>query len=93
MLLFLGEPPGNQISSDSSQRTTHDAEDEVTLINQFPLPSFESVKVVNEDLTIQAADLTKIVEGLSKILVHCNVKKYKGIKRKYSGSKSQGKTK
>ena len=91
--MFLGEPPGNQISSNSNQRTSHDAQDEVTIINQFPLPPFDSVKLVTEDLTIQAADLTKIVEGLSKILVHSNVKKYRGTKRKYSGSKSQGKTK
>ena len=91
--MFLGEPPGNQTSSNSNQRTSRDAQDEVTIINQFPLPPFDSVKLVTEDLTIQAADLTKIVEGLSKILVHCNVKKYRGTKRKYSGSKSQGKTK
>ena len=91
--MFLGEPPGNQTSSNSNQRTSDDAQDEVTIINQFPLPPFDSVKLVTEDLTIQAADLTKIVEGLSKILVHCNVKKYRGTKRKYSGSKSQGKTK
>ena len=91
--MFLGEPPGNQTSSNSNQRTSHDAQDEVTIINQFPLPPFDSVKLVTEDLAIQAADLTKIVEGLSKILVHCNVKKYRGTKRKYSGSKSQGKTK